>query len=189
MKTKHWFTFGLTLMLVVGIALAVPGSTVAAAGLEDETPPPAPAALDGRIKTRLENQFNRLQNLLTRQAERVEKLPDLANKIQGRIDALKAKGLDTSALESALATYNAAIPGIQSLHENTAAFLSAHAGFDADGKVTDIATARSTLESARQAMGVTHDEMKSGAQALLKAMRVFRAANPPPAPATGEPPQ
>ncbi len=188
MKTKKWFVFGLTLMLITGIALAVPGGTVAAAGLEDETPPPAPAALEGRIKTRLENQFSRLQNMLGKQAERVGKLPDFATKVQTRIDTLTAKGLDTSALENALATFNAAIPGIQSLHDNAAAILSTHSGFGADGMVTDIAAARSTLESARQALGETHDEMKSVAQALLQAMRDFRAANPPPAPASTETP-
>lgn len=188
MKNQKWFVVGLSIMIAVVAVFTVPVGTVAAAGLEDETPPPAPSALEGRIKTRLENQYQRLQNLLAKQAERVAKLPELSAKMQSRIDTLSAKGLDTSALESALAAFSVATPGIESSHQSAAAILITHEGFGADGKVTDIAAARSTLESARESMRTTHYALRSAVQALLQAMRDFRADNPPPAPAPTEPP-
>lgn len=188
MKNHKWFVIGLSIMLAVVAVFTVPVGTVAAAGLEDETPPPTTAELDSRIRTRLENQYQRLQNLLAKQAERVVKLPELSARVQTRIDALSAKGLDTSVLENALTTFAAAIPEIESLHQSAAAILSSHAGFGEDGKVTDVAAARGTLESAREAMRATHDALRSAVQALLQAMRDFRAANPPPTPAPTEPP-
>jgi hypothetical protein len=104
---------------------------------------------------------------------------ELGDKVQARIDELKAQGRDTSALEAALASYRDEIAAAQASHSTAADILSAHAGFDADGHVTDPEQARHTVLDARQALQDARLTLRKAVLDLRIAIRDYRQANRP----------
>lgn len=130
------------------------------------------------IRQKLEKHYDQLQNLVAKQAERLAGLDDLIQKAQNKIDLLKSKGLDTSALEIALQAFVDTLPAIENAHEDAAAVLEIHAGFGDDGRVTDVSTARETLRSAREAMNEARDLTRRVLSDFRQALRTFREANP-----------
>ncbi|KAF0112158.1 MAG: hypothetical protein FD147_425 [Chloroflexi bacterium] len=179
-KLTKVFATSLLITLLVGImAFAFPTQPVAAVGLQGENPSTQEGNKYGLIKQRLENLYIRAQDALAKQAENIARHDDIFSKAQARIDALKAKGIDTSPLENALFAFEGKIPAIESSHENAASILAVHDGFGDNGKVTDIEAARVTLESARDAMKATRKLMFDAVREFAKAVRDFRAANTP----------
>jgi hypothetical protein len=120
-----------------------------------------------------------MNEVLGHQSERFPKLEERTGKIRARIDELKGRGKDTSALEAALASYEGKVGEAQVLHDEAVATLSTHTGFDADGKVTDAAAARETLKSAGEKMREAHRLLRPALEELLKALREFRRDNRP----------
>ncbi|MCL5959687.1 MAG: hypothetical protein M1358_10315, partial [Chloroflexi bacterium] len=104
---------------------------------------------------------------------------ELAAKVQSYIDNQKAKGKDTSSLETALANFKAAVATAQSDYDTAKSTLDARAGFDANGEVTDIAQARSTVQTAGKAERQFHQTMRKATVDLRKALRQYRQANRP----------
>jgi hypothetical protein len=93
------------------------------------------------------------------------------------IATAKAKGKDTSALEQALATFRQKLATARTAWQSASDTLATHAGFDAQGKVTDAATARETLKSARSAMLSAHATVVGARVELRQALAAFRKAN------------
>jgi hypothetical protein len=155
------------IMLALGsIWLAPATPALAAAG----TPQPK-ATADG---TQLKNAYEREQKALTTQADNLAKAGESATKVQALIDAQKAKGVDTTAIEAALATAKSQVATAQSSHDTAATILGTHAGFDASGNVTDVALARQTLTTARQALGDAHTVLQEARRDLQAALKEFR---------------
>lgn len=125
----------------------------------------------------LEKAYKYEQQWLAVQQERLSKTGELAAKVQAFIDAQKAKGKDTSALETALATYNQQIATAQGQHATAESILGAHVGFDADGHVTDRALAKQTVKDARQALADAHRTLQQAGQDLRAALKAYRNAN------------
>ena len=100
-------------------------------------------------------------------------------KFQERIDKAASKGKDVTALQSALDAFEAASKTAQPIYDSLESIVNSHAGFDADGKVTDAEQAKSTL----QEMGAKLKEVKSSmdgtGKALREAFKAFREANKP----------
>jgi hypothetical protein len=176
------------LLMTCAAAFTVPSGSVAAAPLQDVTTTDTTSSREDWVKTRLERQYERLQDWSARQSDKIAKLDTLTEKIQERLDALNEKGLDTTALGSALAAFNASIPAIKESHDAAAAILDVHAGFGEDGKVTDLTFAREALDGVREGLQATREMMKDAARTLKNAVRDFRAANPLPTPASTEAP-
>ncbi len=125
----------------------------------------------------LEKAYKYEQQWLAVQQERLSKTGEIAAKVQAFIDAQKAKGKDTSALEAALATYHQQIATAQGQHATAESILGAHAGFDADGHVTDRALAKQTVKEARQALADAHRTLQQAGQDLRSALKAYRVAN------------
>ena len=159
-------------LLVAGFTLAFPSGKVAASALVQEPQPPADAA---KIPdpVQLEKAFQRELDLLKGQADRLTKLNERAVKFGERITKLKDEGKDVTALEVALADYKSNISDARSQHEKAAQILNTHAGFDANGKVTDAAKAAETIKDAGKIMRGIHVELRSIVRDLLQAMRKF----------------
>ena len=170
---------GLTALALAAGFLFAPSATAFA---EDGTPP-APQGkgekAGGKIDELLRKALEREQERLGLQQERLNKAPDVVAKIQGFIDTQKAKGVDTSAAEAALATFQAQIAQAQAAHDTAASILNAHAGFDDKGKVTDREQAKVTVQSARQALRSAGETLRQAGQDLRAAVRAWREAHKP----------
>ena len=164
-----WRVFGAVaaLAMLVGFVFA-PAATAYA---DDGT-----AAAPGGGK-RLEAAFKAEQKWLAAQAERLSKANEFSAEAQKKIDELKAKGKDTSALETALANYQAQIAAAQAAHDNAVSILGAHAGFDENGKVTDRSLAKNTVQAAHTALAEAHRSLRQARIDLMKALKDWRNAN------------
>jgi len=173
----------LSAMVIAAGLAALPLSGVSAAGLSDEnTPPTNPAPGNLRLQSRWVHE----QLIYQRQGDELERASGFITWIQDLLNEANAKGWDTSAVQAALDAFSSVIPAAQSAHENGAAIIAAHAGFDASGKVTDRATAIQTAQSLNQVLKDTRSAMNGTGQALREAIRAFRQAHRP-APATTTP--
>ncbi len=183
MKTS-WFkkllSSGVLLGLLAGmLVLAVPAQTVYA---QDDQPPaqgtPSPEEKQEKIKAKLEELYQREQELLKKQTERLARVDERPAKIQARIDKLKAAGKDTKVLEDALAFLKGKLAEAHKAHDNAAAILSTHAGFDANGKVTDVQQAKETLRSAGEAARSAQKAINEGLERMRDAWSEFFEKNP-----------
>lgn len=113
------------------------------------------------------------------EAKRLDQANNLVDKIQARIDALNGKGRDTSGLVSALNTFKDSVSTAKGDYDSAKATLDAHAGFDAGGQVTDPSQARSTLQSAQNAMQQFRKTLRQALVDLHKAIHGFRASSAP----------
>ncbi|MHC1740769.1 MAG: hypothetical protein AB9897_06620 [Anaerolineaceae bacterium] len=175
--TKNKVFTGVMVALLVGVlAFSGPILTVhASSGVSQDGTPPVQDGPRPSLSARLALE----QEWLSRQAENITKMGMAVAKIQTRIDQIKARGLDTSALEAALAEYNSQLPEINTAHESAVQILSSHAGFDDAGAVSDAVQAKATLTSARTALNDARTKMIAARQALRQALQDFKAANPP----------
>ncbi len=170
------------LALAAGFAFG-PAATAFA---DDGTPPAPPQArgekAGGRIDELLAKAYARAQDMFAKQGERLSGASERAAKIQDLIDAAKANGQNTSAVEAALASFKTSVATAQAAHDTAANLLSTHAGFDDKGKVTDREQAKQTLQSVREAMRQARDALVQGRQTLGEALRAWREAHPRPTP-------
>ena len=166
------------LVLAIGLA-ALPSTGASAAGLSDQTTPPAIQVADN---PRLELAWARAQALYQREDTRLARSSDFINKAQVLIDKADQKGWDTSAVQAALDALASVIPAVQAAHAPGAAILASHAGFDENGHVTDRSAAIETLKALAQVLKDTRTAMDGTGRALREAVRAFRTAHHPTTP-------
>lgn len=149
---------GLAALPTAGASGVVPVSARGAAGLQDETTPPA---------------------------NRPAKADEFITNAHSLIDKANQKGWDTSVVQVTLNAFTAIIPTAQAAHNPGAAIIASHNGFNADGKVTDRAVAVETVKALGQVLKDTRLAMNRTGQALREAVKAFRNAHrPAQAPAT-----
>ncbi len=170
---------GLTMLGLTTMALA--WAPVAIASAATSTAPTSP-------NTGLEKLYADTQTIFQGQETRISSVAlQIAADAQKFIDIQKAIGQDTSSLDAALANYNAQIANAQTAHDQAGSILSAHAGFDTNGLVTDRVQAKQMLRSARDYMRQAHNLIASSGKDLNAALRAFHQANNAPAPAASQP--
>lgn len=168
--TKGALAIAAGLMLVVmNLALAAP--TYA------QAPTPQANRADQRKDMR-ERQFKREQTWFDTQTKTLAGAGTIANKTQSYIDAQNALGKDTSSLVAALATFNSQVATAQSSHDAAGALISTHAGFDANGAVTDLKQAAQTVIDTRRSLMDVHKTLRQAVVDLRTAIRAYRQANP-----------
>src|SRR5258706_10539265 len=157
--------------LAAGLALLPAPTVVAAAApgaaLPDIGTPPGP------LNTALSTLYQREQNWLSVQSNTLTDANTIAVNMQNWINTLKGQGKDTSALETALSAFNGQIAAAQTEHDTASGVLSAHAGFDGSGQVTDRDQAASTLRHAYQSLQQAHLTLVSAAVNLRLAVRTW----------------
>lgn len=134
-------------------------------------------ALPTQDPIHLSNLLQREQLALSNQAVRLEMSDQVAQTTQSYIDTEKAKGKDTTSLESALASYEESVNTAQSFHDKAATNLASPAGFDLNGNVTDKETARQTIHTAAQNLRQVHTNLTNASLTLRTAVKDYRAAN------------
>ncbi len=150
----------------VGI-FAMPTATYAQ-GTNPPTTPSAPGAKKPENPGKaFEKLYERAQKNLDALKSSLSKANEVVTKAQSWIDEAKGKGIDTSTAEAALATYKAEIAKAQASYDSAKSILDTHAGFDANGKVTDREQALKTVKDFSEAL-------REGRQTLAKATREFQ---------------
>jgi hypothetical protein len=177
-----WACLGVIAVLLAGLCLAaMPALQVQAASgespvAETETPPADQAA---RGHPRLERAFRKLVDIHKKQAEAFERAVDINEKINNLVAKFQGKGVDTTALSSALSTFNTHVSEARAAYDQAGSTLGSHAGLDANGKVTDAEQAKATIQSAAASEKQQRQIMKNAARELTKAVRDFVKANRP----------
>jgi len=100
-------------------------------------------------------------------------------KIQARLDKAAASGKDVTALQAALDAFAAALKSAKPTYDSMHGIVNSHQGFDANGKVTDLEKAQSTVQEMRAKLQDLKSEMNGTGKALFEALKAFREANKP----------
>jgi len=163
--------------LAVTLALAAfPFTSASAAGQNDPSTPPQNLSPN-----------ERLERVWARQLQfhnRFGRTDELIDKAQRLIDRAKANGRDVSAVQAALDAFEAATKDAHPIYESMKGIVNSHQGFDENGKVTDPAKARETVQAMRAKIREIKTVMNGTGRALREAIKAFRAANPRPQPAS-----
>jgi hypothetical protein len=170
------------LILVTGL-LAFPTAGALAAGPDSVGNPPTGQP----DPSRLENAWARQQQVFQRQGDRLSRAGELISKVQALIDKANGKGWDTSAVQAALTAFQSAVQDAQTVHAGGTSLIAAHAGFDANGKVTDRTQAIATVKALHQVILDTRAALNGTGRALIQALKDLRLAHKPastPAPGT-----
>ena len=144
-----------------------------------DTPTPATAAAATAKPaqanpTRLQNLFKAEQKLQPAQGQRLDGTSKVISSTQQFIDKQAGLGRDTTDLVKALDAYKAAVASAGDLHQQAQVILDAHAGFDANGVVTDAAAARTTVTGAGRAQREFHLTMNMAAFDLRGRVGLWR---------------
>jgi len=177
---KMLFRKTILFALVTALGLAsLPFVSVSAAGAYD---PPVP----GERQTSNE----RLERIWARQLHRYERIGNgferddaFIERVQELIDRAEENGKDASAVQAALDAFEAALQDAHPIYESANGLVNSHQGFDANGKVTDPAKARETVDAMHEKFQEIKEAMNGTGKALHEAVKAFREANPRPQPA------
>jgi phage host-nuclease inhibitor protein Gam len=167
---------GLGLLLVFSLVFTIPSGVVLADSGTTPTPQPhhTPAPRD---YSGLMNRYLQEQDLLGKQSDNLNKTGQTVSNVQALITNAQSKGLDSSALSSALATFQTQVNTAQSSHNTAAGILSSHSGFDGSGNVTDPTAAAQTVKNAAQSLKDAHDVLAQAVVNLHTAVNTWREAN------------
>ena len=171
-SVSRWIMALVGVAVVFSLIFTIPTGTVLAAGS-------GPAATPGADKgsAQLSQAFQHEQQVLTQQQTHLANTANVVSKIQDLISKAHAKGLDTSALSTALAIFQTQIATATASNKTAAGILSAHNGFDGSGNVTDPAAAHQTVLDARQNLQDARKTLVQAASDLHTALRAWQEAN------------
>lgn len=174
MNTSTFSKVLLNLVLAAAIALmGVLGTSAPIAYAQQGTPTPGgPRATAGaKIAEFNKEMYERAQNMLKSLQQIINKANQAANKTQEWIDEVKAKGVNTSEAEAALATFKTQIAAAQASYDSAKATLDAHAGYDNNGNVTDREQARQTILTVGKNVRDAHKTLVKATIDFQKTMR------------------
>lgn len=171
MKVLFKKTILLALVAAMGMA-SLPFVSVSAAGLNDPTPPPQGELTNERLEKIWAHQL--------RLYEKMGKTEEFIGKVQQLIDRAAQNGKDVSAVQAALDAFKGAVDDAKPVYESAQAIIDSHAGFDANGKVTDSAQAQETVRALGEKLKEIKDAIGGTGKALRDAIHAFREANPRP---------
>ncbi len=168
---KQFFKKTILFALIVALAMAsLPFTSAFAAGAKDPSTPP-----------QMTNE--RLENIWARQIRAYERMghtDEFIARVQKLIDRARANGKDVSAMQAALDVFAAKAKEAQPVYESIKGIISSHQGFDSNGKVTDPAKAKETIQSMHDKLKAIRETMDGAGKALREAIKAFREANPRP---------
>ena len=171
MKILFKKTILVAMIAAMGLA-SLPFVSVFAAGSSDPSTPPHGEMTDERLEQIWAKQLHAY--------EKIGKTEDAIGKLQGLIDRLEEHGKDASEVQAALDAFADAVEDAKPIYESGQAIIDSHAGFDADGKVTDSEQAKETVRAMGEKMKEIKDAMGGTGKALRDALHAFREANPRP---------
>jgi uncharacterized protein YhaN len=180
-RSLRFSRWALTLIVaLVAVGMSVGSASAAPRGRPDSPP---------KDKPRLEYAYKLAQQRLQIQDLRLKRADDYAGKIDALVAKLKGKGQDTAKLEQAVAAFRSAMASAGQEWQTASDILTAHAGFDGQGKVTDATQAAATLKDAHSHMqqaskigGGAYKDLRAAIVSYRKAHRAVVEPAAPPSP-------
>jgi len=123
------------------VMLALPTGSVAGQA-ED---PPLEGGQAGEEPKGLDGWYADLLDRYERAGERIEKADEAAERLAQRIATLTEAGEDPAELQAILDDFQTNMEAVQAAYAELGEVIDEHAGFDADGQVTDESLAAATL--------------------------------------------
>jgi hypothetical protein len=161
--------------VVMMLAVLLPVAKVNAAPLHDD---PTPGSGKNSYP-QVEKAFQRVKNWDDKQGVFITKSGEFISKAEKFIAKAEGNGLDASSLKGLLDSFADSIHAVQAAHDRAGAIISAHNGFDGNGKVTDITAAAQTVKDAAAALQEGRQAHLGKGKALAEALRAFWQANKP----------
>jgi hypothetical protein len=171
--TKRIALIGLISALLVA---AFPTTNVFAAGA---WVPSVGETVEEVTGDRLERMWAHQQKAYERQGRMLEVAANLIGKVQNLIDRAAENGKDVSAIQAALDAFAAAVDRANLIYAQAGALVSAHAGFDEAGQVTDAALATQTMQDLAGKLQAIRELIGEPGKALREALKEFRELNKP----------
>ncbi len=177
---------GVTIIVLIGLLVGAAALAIPAVAHAQPANPPAPTAAPNTqsAQDRQANQAARLEKAyqaelkqVDAQTNRLSTVDARVQKFSDRIAALKAQIKDTSALENALNNFKTMLATAHTDHDSAASILKTHAGFDANGKVTNAQLARDTVQQALMLLRDVPQTLRPSLRDMLQAIRQFIKAN------------
>ncbi len=103
----------------------------------------------------------------------------IVTKVQSLINKAKANGKDTAAIQSALDAFSKAVQQAEPIYQSSGGIVSAHPGFDENGKVSDQVQALATVKDMREKFMEIRQLLLDPKNALRDALKAFRQGNKP----------
>ncbi len=169
MKKINKFLIALTLITGI-VLLAIPSQSVFA---QDDTPPNSPRKQQKDLSDVLEALTDKYDDM----GDAIQNTDDVVRKIQGWIEQLESHDRDASGLQTSLDTFLTNMEAVQTTYDNVGDLLNVHAGFDADGNVTDEIQALATLRSIAEGLLDVHQLGEDARLALKWDLMTFRYLN------------
>lgn len=171
-----WCRKFLTTALIAAFGLGVvPLSNVhALAAADPGNPPNADQTVDrlARAWAREQAIYNRLGTFLGNADGRLANAQDLIHKAG-------ANGRDISEIQAALDAFSEAIRQVQPIYDSAGTIVTAHQGFDENGKVVDQTQALQTVKDLGGDLRGIRQPLVGSGKAFREALRAFRKANRP----------
>jgi hypothetical protein len=136
--------------------------------------PPTPQPSD-----RLENAWAKEKDIYNKLGLFFNNSDPIITKVQGLINKANANGKDTTALQSALDAFSKAVKQAEPIYQSSGIIVSAHQGFDENGKVTDRVQALATVKEMRDKFMEIRKLLLDPKNALREALKAFRQGNKP----------
>jgi hypothetical protein len=144
----------------------------------DDTTPPQPN--QQAEKKPLDQVFKLEQKAHDHQGDMITKAVSASSKMSELIARAKSNGKDTTALEKALADFNAKIGEIRLAFDRTGKLIKDHQGFDASGTVTDREQAVKTVDAVHKGNQEVRQSLAEAVKNLKGVGEEYRKANPRP---------
>ena len=171
--TKHQKTLTILAVLGVMVLLAFPTSAVFAQNGE----PPKAANQAGKQQKDLGDIFEDLCEKYEDMDDGLKNADKIVTKLERWIERRSAEGKDTAEIETILETFQTNLEAIQTAYDDVGTLIETHAGFDANGEVTDDSTAIATLRSIAEGMLDIHQLTEDARSQLQWDIMTFRYLN------------
>lgn len=122
----------------------------------------------------LEKAFAHQKEVLSRATKAYGHLDEGFPKLQSKIDKAKAAGLDVTKVQAALDAVKKNLTTARPLYDQAKTIVDTHAGFDANGKVTDVTAAGATVKSLHDLRKQVKDIMGESLKTLRDAIKALK---------------
>jgi hypothetical protein len=162
------------LILVIGLA-ALPITGASAVTLNGQS-------IGQPDNYRLEKIWASEQRIYQHDGVRLANTSNFITWVQTQIDKANQKGWDIASTQAALNAISAVLPAVQAAHNPGTTIITSHAGFDANGDVTDRTTAIVTAKALALVLKDTRTAKDGTGKALREAIRASLQTHPRPIP-------
>lgn len=178
----------LLLLLFVGVLLVVSAVPVFANTLAEEPQPPVQAEgnqdladdipIRDRITGLLENVYEKFGKLVEHVGDDLARADNIEERLVNAIERQEALGEDTSEVQMALDDFLAKLPKIEAGYADVLNIYNGPAGFDANGKVTDIDDAIDSMQVLKDGLQATHQDWHEATASLREVLEAYQEAHP-----------